>query len=329
MGGVNRSTSARPATVLGLDPVLAGTVCCLVSALGYTGTHLCGRQLSDLQADPMWVICIKESVTVIVVGPWLLYRAFRRRRVLPPRRVLAALVLVGLAVQLAGNVPSQWAYGVVGLAITVPAIFAVMLIASAVMGLVFLGERVSRQSAAAIGLLVASIMLLSLGAGEAGKALAKSADPWLVPLGVAAACLAGAMYATLTVVIRNAVTGRVPAATIVFITTGMGVLSLGILCIGRLGIEQLLDTPPDKFAWMLASGTLNLVAFLAIAKGLQLTTVVRANVLSASQVAMAAVAGMAFFGESRSPWLIAGIVLTVVGVVLIDRPGRDVQTLDV
>ena len=68
------------------------------------------------------------------------------------------------------------------------------------------------------------------------------------------------------------------------------------------------------------SGTLNLIAFLGITKGLQLTTVVHANVLNASQVAMAAMAGHFIFSEPLTGWLIGGVLLTIVGVVMIDRP---------
>ena len=79
---------------------------------------------------------------------------------------------------------------------------------------------------------------------------------------------------------------------------------------------------------MLAAGTLNLIGFLGITKGLELTTVVRANLLNASQVAMAAVAGTLLFGEPFTRWLFAGVCLTIVGVVLIDRPNRGHRDAD-
>ena len=332
MVDVNRSTLYSPTGPLGLDPVVAGTACCVVSAFGYTASNVCMRYLSKLGADPMWVTCNKELVTVVVVGPWLVWRAFRRLPVLPPWRTIGLLALVGLAVQLAGNLSVQWAFGKIGLAVAVSAVMGVMLCASAVMGRIMLGERISSRSAAAIGILLGSLALLAVGAPAAAKSIldATGTVPGLlvVALGVAAACLAGAMYALLTIVIRHTATRAVPVTTIVFIVTAMGVLSLGPLSAWRLGPQQLLNTPPAQIAWMLAAGTCNLIAFLAIAKGLELTTVVHANVLNASQVAMGAVAGMAFFGESRNPWLIFGVGLAIVGIILIDRPtdaDRDVD----
>jgi len=108
----------------------------------------------------------------------------------------------------------------------------------------------------------------------------------------------------------------------------MGVLTLGPLSLGMLGTERLLSTSPEEFGWMYAAGTLNLIAFLAITKGLELTTVVHANVLNASQVAMAAVAGMMIFDEPLTAWLIAGVSLTIVGVMMIDRPSNGDRVAD-
>lgn len=329
MADVNRSILHSPATPLGLDPVVAGTACCIVSALGYTGSNVCMRQLAEKDdlMWAMWAVCNKELVTVAVVGPWLVFRALRRRPIFPSRRVLMMLVAVGLAVQLGANLPVQWAFGKVGLAVTIPAIFGLMLIASAVLGLAFLGERVSRRSVGAIGLLLISLVLLGPAAEAAGKSMSVS-DPLVVALGIGAACLAGAIYALLTITIRHAASGSTPLSTIVFVTTLMGVISLGLLSIRLLGTDKLLGTEPEEFAWMYAAGTLNLIAFLAITKGLQLTTVVHANVLNASQVAMAALAGMAIFGEPPTPWLILGVGLTILGVIMIDRPNHRERDAD-
>jgi len=292
----------------------------------------------------MWVICNKELVSVVAVGPWLLYQTFRGTPVLPRHpegtRLLALLVLVGLANQVGANLGLQWALGVVGLAVSTPVVFGVMLTASALLGLGFLGERVSRRSILAIGLLLAALVLLGAATyatcpGDTPQAAQASsgpdsrlAGPLLLALGIGAPCLAGAIYAVLTTTIRHAVTSAVPIGTIVFITTLMGVLSLGPLSAYRLGAPQLLATPPEQIAWMAAAGTLNLIAFLAITKGLQLTTVVHANVLNASQVAMAAVAGTVIFAEPRTPWLLVGVGLTILGVVLIDRPEQADRHVD-
>lgn len=327
MAAVNaRPPSPQDRPVL-VKPVVLGTACCVASAICYTAANICLRQLAALEADEMWVTCMKEVVTVATVGPWLVVQGFRRRTVLPPPGALAKLLLVALGVQLLGNLSLQWAFGVVGLAIAVPAVFGLMLTSSAVMGWLLLGERVSGRSIAAIGLLVVSIALLSLGAGEVRRAVeqvtAAAEDPMRTLAGVGAACLAGIMFASLTIAIRSLATARVPVASIVFVVTGMGVVSLGGLSLARLGWRELAATPPEHLGWMLAAGACNLVAFLAITKGLQLTTVVHANVLNASQVALGALAGILLFTEPPNPWLVIGVVLTIGGMMLIQGPAEE------
>jgi drug/metabolite transporter, DME family len=277
------------------------------------------RQLADLEADEMLVVGVKELVTVLVVGPYLLARAVRGERVVPPRRTLLILMAAAVAVQLGGNLLVQWAFGVVGLAITMPAIFGTMLTAAAVFSFVFLGERVPKRSIVAIVLLIGSVALLNMGADEAHRSLSRP----LVLLGVGAGCFAGVVFAALSTTIRFTATARVPISTIVFVTTLMGVLSLGSLSIWRLGPGGLMDTRPDQWTWMLAAGACNLIAFLAVTKGLQLTTVVHVNVLNASQVAMGAIAGIRLFNESWNVWLLMGVLLTMVGVILVGQSSPD------
>ena len=316
---------------LGLSPVAGGTACCAVSALCYTASNICMRQLADMGAAPSWVACNKELVTVVVIGPWLAYLAFRRRPVFPSRRAVVSLIAVGFGVQLLGNLGVQWALGVVGLAVAVTAISGVMLTTSAVMGRVLLKERVSPRSIAALAILLVGLVFLCIGSWAVGKTISSDATPTYIALGVGASCLAGAIYAMMTVTIRRAVTGTTNPTSIVFIITFIGVISLGPISVYLDYLEKippLLDTPFEQFCWIGAAGVFNLIGFLAITKGLELTTVVHANVLNASQVAMAAVAGIFWFGEPKSPWLILGVAATIFGIVLIDRPKDDREIAD-
>jgi multidrug transporter EmrE-like cation transporter len=43
---------------------------------------------------------------------------------------------------------------------------------------------------------------------------------------------------------------------------------------------------------------------------------------------MAAVAGIFWFSEHSSPWLILGVAATIAGIVLIDRPKDDREIAD-
>jgi drug/metabolite transporter (DMT)-like permease len=120
----------------------------------------------------------------------------------------------------------------------------------------------------------------------------------------------------------------VQQCAILFFISGMGFTTMWPLSIYRAGLPGLLATPSAALAWMAAASVFNLAGFLGFAKGLQLTTVVHANFLNASQVALLAVAGMAFFGEPKNPWLIFGVMTTLVGILLIDRPPEAVEVVE-
>jgi len=317
--------------MFGIKPAALGTACCAAAAVFYTGSSICMRQVSALGCDPSWGVCVKELITVLVVGPFLIYRAVRGLEVFPSGKILFILILAGLADQLLGNLGWQWSVGIVGLAVTVPAAFGVMIACSAVFGRYLLGERVTPRSMWAIGLLLVSLVLLSLGAESAGEMMAKLSHASIADLGQASntllvveavlvAGLAGAAYSLLSIAIRHTMNATTQQSTLMFIITGIGVITLGPISIHRQGLDGLLATPREQIAWMVAAGFFNLLGFMGITKGLQLTTVVHANVLNASQVAMAAVAGILIFQESPNLWLLLGVALTLLGIFLIDRP---------
>lgn len=305
-------------------PSLLGAAFCASAALLYALTNICLRRLA-IDTDPMWSICVKETVSTVIVGPLLIYFGLRGMRLIPDRRLLVRILLVGLITQLAGNVPVLWALGVVGLAITIPVVVGVTLVASALLGHVFLGERVDGRSASAVGVLIVAVVLLSLGAGQTNQAVAGQTGarigPAWVCLAVGAACMAGCAFALLSIMIRTSVTRSVPPSVVVFLITGMGLVCLGPLSLWHLGLEGILATRAADLQTMLLAGVLNLAAFASITKGLQLTTIVHANVLSASQTALAAITGLLIFREPPNPAMLLGVTLTVAGIILIDHGG--------
>jgi drug/metabolite transporter, DME family len=184
----------------------------------------------------------------------------------------------------------------------------------------------------AIALLLIALVLLGLGAESAGNPSADasqaaitnpgvpSAGTLLMIQAVFVAGVAGTAYALLSIAIRHTMNAATQMSTLMFIITGIGVLTLGPLSIHRQGLDGLLTTPWEQLAWTLAAGVFNLLGFAAITKGLHVTTVVHANLLNASQVAIAAVAGIFIFRESPDFWLLLGVALTVGGIFLVDRP---------
>ena len=317
---MHRRSSIRVSAPFGLSHPVAGTLCCALAAIAYTGSSVCMRKVSALGADPAWATCNKELVTVLLVLPWLLLAMLRRQIPWPPARVLAWIVLMGLFTQLGGNLWLQWSYGVIGLAVAIASNVGAMLVFSAVLGRLTLGERVSLRSALATAVLIVALASLALGAQAAAHSIAPTARPLLVVGAVIAVVAAGFVYAALSATIRHVVTTTTPLSIVLVTITGMGVLTLGPIGLLRLGPEAIASIPWQQYMWMYAAGLCNFVGFISIVKGLQLTTVLHANIVNASQVAMAAAAGIALFSEPWNNWLLAGIALTIAGVMLKDHP---------
>lgn len=300
------------------DPLVFGTICGLVSAAVYTAANACLRALKD--EDPVWVSAVKALPTAAFMLPWIVLHYRQGQRVLPRPGVLAGIAVAGLCGQLVGNVAFQWALGQIGMALTVPLTLGGMIVAASILGRLFLGEPVSPRMTLAVGVLLLAIAVLSLGAGDARRSLVATAgSPWALAAGVAAACGSGLAYSVLNVVIRWAVSRHASLPVTLFTVSIMGILSLGSLSFARIGWQGMAATEPGDWAMMLAAGVCNAVAFVALTKSLQLTSVVYVNALNATQATMAAVAGVAIFHEAVSSALIAGVALTILGLLLMRR----------
>jgi drug/metabolite transporter, DME family len=312
---------------LRLTRAAAGATCCLVSMLGYSAANACMRQLSGWGCDSAWAVCNKELFAVVAVGPWLAWQAWRRKTSLPSGRAFAILIAAGLATELIGNMAVQWGYAVVGLAIIIPADTAFLLFATAVLGAVLLKERVSQRNLAAVGVLIAAVVLLGMSAGQSEPLSAKPPlSAALIATALAAAAAAGIVFALMGIAVRHCA-GSTSHVAIVVVITATGVSSLGPLSFYRGGVSLLMATPWQHFALMYLAGICNLLAFFALVRGLELTTVLHANTINAGQVAMAAVVGVILFGEPCNVWLVLGICLTIAGILAFGGPA-DQEAVD-
>ena len=300
------------------DPVLLGTVFGLASAIIYTAANSFLR--SVMHCDPVWVSAIKAVPTVVFMLPWLVVMAQRGLRLFPNWQIAVSIAIAGLFGQLVGNVSFQWALSEVGVALTVPLSLGGMIVSAAVLGRIFLHEPVTWRAALSLAILLAAIWVLSLGASAARVSVVNaSATPLQLAAGVAAGCLAGFAYSVLNVVIRYSVLRGMPMPTILFLVAGLGLASLGSLAWMRIGIAGITATNPQDLALMLLAGMCNTAAFLSLTKSLQLTSVVYVNALNATQAALAALAGVLIFQEALSPWLVQGVLLTILGLAILTR----------
>jgi DME family drug/metabolite transporter len=309
-----------------VDPHVLGTLCGLFSAFVYTCANSFLRAVDG--CDPVWVSAIKAVPTVVIMTPVLAAMAVRGQRVLPPLRMLAAIGVGGLIGQLGGNISFQWALSQIGVALTVPLSLGGMILGAAVFGRVFLAEPVTPRAAVALGLLLLAICVLSLGADDAGRTLAKApVASWKLAAGVAAACLSGVAYAVLNVILRYCITRGCPLPTILFTVSIVGLIALCFISWLRIGQSGIWATARGDLALMLAAGLCNTIAFVSLTKSLQLISVIYVNALNATQATLAAIAGVLIFREALSSYLALGVGLTIVGLMALAWAHRGMREL--
>jgi DME family drug/metabolite transporter len=305
-----------------IEPFLLGTALAGISSLAYSCSNVCLRWLA--QCDPLLVSCIKAVPTLFIATALVVLGTARGTLLWPRMPAFLGLAVVGVTAQLGGNGLFQWSMGEVGLALTVPLCSGTMIIAACLLARVWLHEGVTPRSALALAILITAIVVLSFGAERAPQLAELSTADASITAALSAACLSGVAYAVLNVTIRRLVTGSMPMPIVLSTVSSVGVVSLGLAAIARTGWEPLAATDVTDLGVMFIAGTFNAVGFFTLTKALQLVSIVQVNAVSASQSALAAVAGVAIFGESMTATLVIGVTLTIIGLTLVDR-GKKIQ----
>ena len=300
--------------------LMLGTLLGCISAVGYTAANGFLKAAAESELDPIWVSSVKTLPTVVGALPWLIWSWHRGQRLFPARIVVLELLVAGLFGQLAGNVLFQWSLGIVGLAITVPLCFGAIICSSVVLGRLWLHESVTRATVFSVGLIVAAIWILSLSANDAYQPILQQAAPTgRIATAVVAACIAGGAYGVLGLVIRRAAIAKASVAATTFLISGVGAVSLSMLSWRQQGWQGIEQTTADQWVLMVSAGICNFIAFVALTRALQITSLIFVNAINASQVAMAAVLGVLLFGEKVSLGLLLGSTLTVLGLLMMPR----------
>jgi drug/metabolite transporter (DMT)-like permease len=236
-------------------------------------------------------------------------------------------VLVSTLSQIAGNVAFQWALGVVGMALSVPLTMGTIILSGATLGALCLGEKVELLNSISMIILIVAIGVLSFGTDDASRSVVgtETAVPfWKLAAAVGCVMSAGLSYGILGVVLRFGLKGSGSAPSLMMVVGTVGIVTLIPWALATIPVEKMLATSSADL-WNMAGASIgNILAFVALTKALQLTTLLHVNLLNASQVAMAAVAGTVIFNEAKSVPLIAGVLLTIVGLTLM-RPANSKQ----
>jgi len=316
-----------------------GPLCGLASAVFYTLANIALRE--SVGVNPYLVSAVKALPTVVILGPVLGWMLSRGTSLHVSRQRLPAFLAASFGAQFIGNAAFQQALGHIGLAATVPITLGTLIVAGAAFGAALLREPVSQNKVLAMVILISAVVVLSIPRGgqpagdntptsKASPSTASQPAAEIVQQPSSADVLFGSFWATTSgiayaifgVILRQILqTGMRPAMTM-FISGVVGVVSLWTFTFWRLGSETIAATSTNQWLVMTSAGVFNFSAFVALTGALRRLPVVAVNLINASQVAMAAMAGVALFGEPITVQLIAGILLTLLGLVILTRRTR-------
>jgi drug/metabolite transporter, DME family len=303
------------------DELGMGILLGICAAIGYSGANLALRQLA-IPNDPGWAIWVtaNKAIPAALVAWLMIFVQWSRGEPgLPPGRMIWRLILVGLVMQYAGNFMFQWSLSIGGLAITVPVCFSMLIIAGAWMSRLVCGEEITPKTMGAIGILIVAVGVLSSGAGSATMSMGH-ADSWkTTTLAILSAAVSGVAYGATGVVVRRLVTGTltIPSSLVVLSTTGAVTMTAHAFLVD--GPAKLFALSEGHWPAIIGAGVMNAAAFFAVAGSLKRIPVTFLNILNASQNAMCAIGAVLLFAEPVTWPLVAGCVLTMFGILLVDR----------
>ncbi len=293
--------------------IVAASFFGLFAAVGYTAANVALRYSIGL--DPFLVSAVKAAPTVLFLAPVLIWMWLTSRTIATSTKMIPRFAATALLTQIVGNAAFQVALGVIGLAASVPITLGVLIIGGAFLGRVMLGEPVRLRTILAMLTLIAAVVVLSLpGATEKPISSTNSLPIWA---GAMMAVASGAAYALFGVMLRQTLTGGLSPPATMFISGVVGTISLWSIALSRLGTSGLSAVSLDQWSVMATAGLCNFMAFVALSIALKALPVVAVNLLNATQVAMAAVAGVVLFAEPVTWPLVTGIALTLAGLVIL------------
>lgn len=294
----------------------AGLIWGLTAGLAYASMNLCLRATA-VQTEPFVGALIRAGPVVLLGWTMLAWQCRTHRPARPSARATAALVAVGLLFNVTGNGSFQFALAQAGLTVTVPVSSGAVLWGGAAVGWWLLRERLTLLASLGLLFLVAAMPLLTVGASGGGG---------LIWLGALAACLAGLSYGGGNALLRQTVvTNQLSQGLALAIVPCAGLVGLAGIVIVQHGPAALI-VDRSTLVWLLVAGCFNAVALGSLSRALTTLPTTRVNALSTLQTAISALGGIVIFGEPLTLTLLAGLALSLVGVILSQRRSPSATT---
>jgi drug/metabolite transporter (DMT)-like permease len=184
---------------------------------------------------------------------------------------------------------------------------------AALLATLFLGQPFNRTMALGMLLSVVGVLVLALGQSRG----AQLAPTWwrAVPYALGVAVCWALSGVTLSYAMQRGV-DRYQALAVV-VLTGVVTLNIYLLAAGRTHLYA--STPRSVLLSAVAAGLFNMVALVSVVTAFSLTTVASASAINSLQVGLAPLLAWAALGEQLNITMIAGILLILAGVLVVQR----------
>lgn len=273
--------------------------------------------------DPIFGVAVM-AVPAWLASLYLVFRSPKRRSQLTPGSAgfvgFSRLGMLALAAAFSygvGNILWVLALRQGGVTVTVPAIQSTA-IWGAVLGCIFLRERITPRMVA--GLICFSGGLLLLGWGRSIIDAPGEGWAWALAFGVVAAlCWSG-----LSAVSRFIMLAGADRFTVLVFSISVGLLVVNV-ALWQRGALSSWWLPPDEMPFLLVAGLCNLAAQVSLTTALSLTEISSVNIITAAGNAMSPVFGFLIFADPLNAAMALAVVLVLTGAAAVQRgrAGRD------
>lgn len=289
---------------------------CAALCYALTNTLLRASIKPDHAPDPV-IAAILRLLPVTALAWLLTFTAHRAGDLRPGSARFAgwpavlAVLLAGLSSYFVGNTTYQLALNHGGVGVAVPIAQSASLWSGILMGRLFLGERHDRQVAYGGLTVMAGLVLLTTARGSG------TMPNWYAALPLAA--IAGASYALSNILMRSAFQrglGQFPGLAMNALS---GLIVLLMVAWMSLGFDIFAHTPLDTIIALLSAGLFNAGALFSLSRALTLTSAGRVNTINTATIALSTLLAAILFGEPLTAPIALGIVLTIGGILLVQR----------
>ena len=338
-----------------------GTMFSFLATFLYGISNVVIRYLTECDVDTDWILFYKETIGLSLLTPWLLIRWYQGRFRYSSKRLVLYIIVAAIFCQLIGARLQVLGYAVIGLIIAVPLIQSSVLLGVAILGYHIFGDPLSRRRKTAIAILIAAVVILSIGKEltTSGQSHAKDTVSTGVFLLVAAgAIITGISYAVHIIILRYVIRqfwkdensawlsfqfyhwmghdhaekpgqrfySPFPVTLMMSIVLGVGIVIFGTFLYCKHGIAGFSNVPhvPWYLPWycILISGVANMTGFFFQIQGLRMTSAVQASLIAISQMLILSLIGYLFFHEAVNMLVMVGLGLTVYGVFMSAKPEK-------